>query len=111
MRTLFETSWARDTWSPNLGQSGGFFSDLTQTAQTAIQSIADIEKAEEQRKAQEAQAQAQAAIAQAQAAAAAARPAAPGTFLGMSPTTATIVGVATLAAIIGGVALLSKKKK
>jgi hypothetical protein len=109
VRTFFETSWVRDTWSPNLGQAsstGGFFSDLTKTAQTAIQSIAEVEKAEEERKLREAQMQA--AIEQAKITAA--RPAPPSKILGMSPTTAAIVGVATLAAIIGGVALLGKKK-
>lgn len=110
MRTLFETSWARDNWSPNMGQAAApgsdVFGDLVQAAGSAVTSYNEAEIAEENRKA----AEAKAAAAQAAAAVAAARPAAPSNILGMSPTTAAIVGVATLAAIVGGAALLSKKK-
>jgi hypothetical protein len=115
VRTLFETSWARDTWSPNLGQAAApnVFGSIASAAGSAVTSFYQAQTAEEERKAKEAQAAAAAAQAQAQAqAAAAAAMAAPkNTILGMDPTTAAIVGAATLVAIIGGVALLSQKKK
>lgn len=114
MRTLFDTSWAKDAWSPNLGQAsspgGNVFGDIAQTAQTAIQSVAEVRTAEAEAEAAQARAAAAAAQAQAAAAAAAAAPRQQ-TILGMSPTMAAIVGAATLAAVVGGVALLAKKKK
>lgn len=115
MRTLFETGWRRDGWSSNfsLGQAaatGNIFGDIASSAGEAVTSYYQAQKAEEERKAAEAKAAADAARAQASAAAAAAAGGmAPNKILGMSPTTAAIVGVAGLAAIIG-VVMLTKKK-
>lgn len=108
MRTLFETSWVRDAWSPNLGQTGGtgnVFGDIATAASAAARGYFDVQKAEEEAKATQAQAAASQAQAQAAAAAAAS---APKKILGMSPTTAVIVGVAGVAAIIGAVLLSNK---
>lgn len=114
MRTLFETSWARDGWSPNLGQAaapGNVFGQIAQAAGSAATGFFQAEAAEEARKAAEAKAAADAAAAQARALTALqAQAAQPQKILGMDPTTAAIVGVATLAAIIGGVMLLAKNK-
>jgi hypothetical protein len=117
MRTLFETAWVKDAWSPNLGQAAGTSTDWGGTISKGItegvdayQAYAGTEKAEQDRKAAEAQAEAIKAQANAQAAAAAAAAMnQPKKILGMSPTTAAIVGVAGLAAIIG-VVMLAKKK-
>lgn len=110
MRTIFETSWAKDIWSPNLGQAasptGDVFGTIANAAGEVAVSYYEVQRAEEERKAKEAEA----AAAQAQAAAAAvAAGRAPTKILGMSPTTAAIVGAASLAAIVGVVAFVSKK--
>lgn len=113
MRTLFETSWVRDAWSPNLGQTpagtGNVFGDIATAAGTAAKSYFDSQSAEEQAKAKEAQAKAQAAAAIAQAQAAAIAAANKPKILGMDPGTAAIVGLAGVAAIVA-VVMISKKK-
>lgn len=111
MRTLFETSWVRDAWTPNLslGQAGvsNPFADIATAAATGTKAYFDEQKAEEDRKAKEAQAAAQIAQARAQAAIAANSP--QGNILGMSPGTAAIVGLLGVGAIIA-VIMVSKKK-
>lgn len=115
MRTLFETSWVRDAWSPNLslGQAGASnpFADIATAAATGTKAYFDAEKAKEDAAAKEAQAKAQAATAasQAQAAAANAYAAGQNAILGMSPSTAAIVGLLGVGAIIA-VVMATKKK-
>lgn len=113
MRTLFETSWVRDTWSPNLslGQAGtgNVFGDIANAAAAGTTAYFQAEKAKEEAAAKEAQAKAQAAtaVAQAQAAAAAAY-SGQNKILGMSPGTAAIVGLLGVGAIIA-VVMATKK--
>lgn len=111
MRTLFETSWVRDAWSPNfsLGQAGtgNVFGDIANAAATGAASYFQAEKAKEDAAAKEAQAKA--AAAQAQAAAASAYASGQNNILGMSPSTAAIVGLLGVGAIIA-VVLVTKKK-
>lgn len=115
MRTLFETSWVRDAWSPNLslGQAGtgNVFGDIANAAATGTAAYFQAEKAKEEAAAKEAQAKAQAATAaaQAQAAAAAAYASGQNKILGMSPGTAAIVGLLGVGAIIA-VVMATKKK-
>lgn len=114
MRTLFETSWVRDQWSPNLGQTpagtGNVFGDIATSAGSAAKSYFDSQAAEETAKAKTAQAQAQAQAAAAQAQAAAIQSANQPKILGMDPGTAAIVGLAGVAAIVAVVMIGSKKK-
>jgi hypothetical protein len=112
MRTLFERSWVRDRWSPNLGQtpaSGSPLADIAVAAGSAAKSYFDSQAAEDAAKAKVAQTQAQiaaqAAAAQAAALAAMNQP----KILGMDPSTAAVVGLAGVAAIIA-VVMMSKKK-
>ena len=112
MRTLFETSWVRDAWSPNLrlGQAGtgNVFGDIANAAATGTSAYFQAEKAKEDAAAKEAQAKA--ATAQAQAAAAAAYASGQNNnILGMSPGTAAIVGLLGVGAIIA-VVMATKKK-
>lgn len=113
MRTLFETSWVRDSWSPNfgMGQAGASnpFADIATAAATGTKAYFDAEKAKEDAAAKEAQAKAQTAAAQAQITAAAINAANQPTILGMSPGTAALVGLAGVAAIVA-VVMISKKK-
>lgn len=110
MRTLFETSWVRSAWSPTLGQAGTSnpFADIANAAATGTAAYFQAEKAKEDAAAKEAQAKAQTAAAQAQAAAAYAA-AGQNTILGMSPSTAAIVGLLGVGAIIA-VVMATKKK-
>lgn len=112
MRTLFETSWVRDSWSPNfgMGQAGTSnpFADIATAAATGTKAYFDAEKAKEDAAAKEAQAKAQTAAAYAQAQAAALT-ANQNTILGMSPSTAAIVGLLGVGTIIA-VLMVSKKK-
>lgn len=109
MRTLFETSWVRDVWTPNfgLGQAGvsNPFTDIANAAATGTKAYFDEEKAKADDAAKIAQAKAQAATAAAQAAYGANQ----NTILGMSPSTAAIVGLLGVGAIIA-VVMVSKKK-
>jgi hypothetical protein len=122
MRTLFETSWVKDAWSPNMGLgqaaatgttpatgtgAGEIFGELVSATKDVLTSRSAAEKADDDRKAAEAKAAAD--IARTQAAAAAAAAGGQQKILGMSPATAAIVGVAGVAAIIG-VVMLAKKK-
>jgi hypothetical protein len=109
MRTLFETSWVRDVWTPNfgLGQAGASnpFADIATAAAAGTKAYYDAEKAKEDDAAKIAQAKAQAATAAAQAGMMANQ----NTILGMSPSTAAIVGLLGVGAIIA-VVMVSKKK-
>ncbi len=113
MRTLFETSWVRSAWSPNLGQTpagtGNVFGDIATAAGAATKSYFDTEAQKEQAAAKEAQAKADIAKAQASVQAAAIAAANQPTILGMSPATAAIVGLLGVGAIIA-VAMVAKKK-
>jgi len=113
MKTLFETSWVRDAWSPNLGQTpagtGNVFGDIANAAGSGVKSYFDAEKAKEEAAAKEAIAKAQAATAAANAQTAAINAAQQSQILGMSPGTAAIVGLAGVAAIIA-VVMVAKKK-
>lgn len=112
MRTLFETSWVRDSWSPNfgLGQAGvsNPFADIATAAATGTKAYFDAEQAKAAADAKEAAAKAQIATAQAQAAAAYAS-GQNNLILGMSPSTAAIVGLLGVGAIIA-VVMATKKK-
>jgi hypothetical protein len=112
MRTLFETSWVRDVWTPNfgMGQAGvsNPFADIANAAATGTKAYFDAEKAKDDAAAKEAQAKAQTAAAYAQAQSAAML-ANQNTILGMSPSTAAIVGLLGVGAIIA-VVMVSKKK-
>lgn len=112
MRTLFETSWVRDSWSPNLGLgqagTGNVFGDIATAAATGTKAYFDSEAAKADAEAKEAQAKAQAATAAAQAKSPAVNTN-QNTILGMSTSTAAIVGLLGVGAIIA-VVMATKKK-
>lgn len=103
MKTLFSNSWQKDLWTPRLGQNGvaaanpGFWDVVSQGVQGGL-SYLEQETAEEERKKREAEAEAlriQQQTLQLQQRAQSEK------ILGMSPTTALIVGGFGLAAIVG----------
>lgn len=106
MRTIFETSWQRDLWSPRLGQLGpNWLADIFKSGATITESIFESEAEAEKRRAEQARLEAERlrlqTLQQQQTA--------PEKVLGVSPTTALLVGGLGIAAVIGIIMLMKSK--
>lgn len=102
MKTLFSTGWQKDLWTPQMGQatSPGFW-DIVSQGVTGATTYLEQEAAEEARKAREAEAEALRIKQQTLQIQQQAQQAQSEKILGLSPTTALIVGGLGLAAIVG----------